>query len=171
VEAVSTRGLGGTELRRCGGDRAGHEGIYQATQPSSKTLGVGSSAETASASSAIFCLPPLRNGALWYSGVPCLIGLGRYARTDRHERRAPTLPRCTGGQLEGDAPAPRSGNSGSRGLRRAPRELRAARDYLRWTEFRALRGTTCVDRSPLRSYHASSTVGAVLGRRTLPGDT
>jgi hypothetical protein len=107
---------------------------------------------------------------LWYSGFPCLIGLRRYARTDRHGRRAPTLPRCTGGQLKGDAPAPGSGNGGSRRLRRAPKELRAAHGDLRWTEFRALRGTTCVDRPCLRSHHASSTAGAVLGRRTLPED-
>ena len=42
----------------------GNEGSYQATQPSSKTLGVGWSTETAEASEAHFCLPPLRNGAL-----------------------------------------------------------------------------------------------------------
>ena len=64
METVSTRSLGRTELRRCWRDRVGHEGSYQATQPSSKTLGLGSSAETTSASAAIFCLPPLRNGAL-----------------------------------------------------------------------------------------------------------
>ena len=77
VEVVSRRGLGGTELRRCWRDRVGHEGSYQATQPSSKTVGVGSSAETASASSTIFCLPPLRNGVIGCLGyyqaqsVPC----------------------------------------------------------------------------------------------------
>src|SRR5829696_6760421 len=64
VATISTRSIGRTELCRCGGDRAGHEGSYQATQPSSKTLGVGSSAETAEASEAHFCVPYLRNGAL-----------------------------------------------------------------------------------------------------------
>src|SRR5215208_7406251 len=64
VEAVSTRSLRRTELCRCGGDRAGHEGSYQATQPSSQTLGVGSSAKTAEASEAHFCVLYLRNGAL-----------------------------------------------------------------------------------------------------------
>jgi hypothetical protein len=64
VEAVSTRSLGRTELCRCWRDRVGHEGSYQATQPSSKTLGLGSSAETTSVSSTIFCISPLRNGAL-----------------------------------------------------------------------------------------------------------
>src|SRR5215204_3340505 len=64
VETVSTRSLGRTELCRCGRDRVGQEGSYQATQPPSKTLGLGSSAETTSASATIFCLPPLRNGAL-----------------------------------------------------------------------------------------------------------
>src|SRR5215204_3360039 len=64
VAIISTRSIGSTELCRCGGDRAGHEGSYQATQPSSKTLGVGSSAETAEAPEAHFCVPYLRNGAL-----------------------------------------------------------------------------------------------------------
>ncbi len=64
MESVSTRSLGRTELRRCGGDRAGQEGSYQATQPSSKTLGVGSLAETAEASETHFCVPHLRNGAV-----------------------------------------------------------------------------------------------------------
>ena len=64
METVSTRSLGRTELCRCWRDRVGQEGSYQATQPPSKTLGLGSSAETTSASATIFCLPPLRNGAL-----------------------------------------------------------------------------------------------------------
>src|SRR5215207_11338907 len=64
VATVQTRGLGRTELRRRAGDRVGYEGSYQATQSSIKTLGVGSFAETASASEAHFCLPHLRNGAL-----------------------------------------------------------------------------------------------------------
>jgi hypothetical protein len=64
VATVSTRSLRRTELRRCGGDRAGHEGSYQATQPSFKTLGVGSSTEATPTSAALFCVPPLRNGAL-----------------------------------------------------------------------------------------------------------
>src|SRR5215217_4879992 len=64
VATVQTRGLGRTELRRRAGDRVGYEGSYQATQSSIKTLGVGSFAETAEASEAHFCLPPLRNGAL-----------------------------------------------------------------------------------------------------------
>src|SRR5215211_8390556 len=64
VETVSTRSLGRTELCRCWRDRVGHEGSYQATQPPSKTLGLGSSAETTSTSATIFCLPPLRNGAI-----------------------------------------------------------------------------------------------------------
>jgi len=64
VETVLTRSLGRTELRRCWRDRVGHEGSYQATQPSSKTLGVGSSTETAEASEAHFCVPYLRNVAL-----------------------------------------------------------------------------------------------------------
>src|SRR5215203_1550764 len=65
VATVQTRGLGRTELRRRAGDRVGYEGSYQATQSSIKTLGVGSFAETAEASEAHFCLPPLRNGALY----------------------------------------------------------------------------------------------------------
>src|SRR5215216_4379911 len=64
VATVQTRGLGRTELRRRAGDRVGYEGSYQATQSSIKTLGVGSFAETAEASEAHFCLPPLRNGAI-----------------------------------------------------------------------------------------------------------
>src|SRR5215216_6085978 len=64
VATVQTRGLGRTELRRRAGDRVGYEGSYQATQSSIKTLGVGSFAETAEASEAHFCLPPLRNGAV-----------------------------------------------------------------------------------------------------------
>jgi hypothetical protein len=64
VATVSTRSIGRTELRRCWRDRAGHEGSYQATQPSFKTLGVGSSAQIAEASEAHFCVPPLRNGAV-----------------------------------------------------------------------------------------------------------
>src|SRR5215217_9640295 len=64
VAAVSTRGFGRAELRRCGGDRVGREGSYQATQPSIKTLGVGPFAETDEASEALFCVPYLRNGAL-----------------------------------------------------------------------------------------------------------
>ena|SRR5215208_5566020 len=46
------------------GDLVGHEGSYQATQPSSKTLDVGSLAETAEASEAHFCASSLRNVAL-----------------------------------------------------------------------------------------------------------
>jgi len=64
VETVLTRSLGRTELRRCWRDRVGHEGSYQATQPSSKSLDVGSSTKTTEASEAHFCVPPLRNIAL-----------------------------------------------------------------------------------------------------------
>jgi hypothetical protein len=56
---ASRRGLG-RRLR----DRPGNDGRHPAAKPESQTVGVGKTSQTAEASEARVCVPPLRNGAL-----------------------------------------------------------------------------------------------------------
>jgi hypothetical protein len=70
-------------------NRVGHEGSYQATQPSSKTLVMGTTTQTAEALEALFCLPPSRNGAVEAISEPMLTPV----LTDAEwERLRPLMP-------------------------------------------------------------------------------
>ncbi len=63
VASFPTAGAGRPRFRRWLRDRLGHESRDTAAKPESQSVGVGSSSETAEASEARVCVPPLRNGA------------------------------------------------------------------------------------------------------------